>query len=184
MRHSRLRGTLWLLSTTFFVVSLFLFWQYRPGNKRDDLFDNLNKLSAIEPEKSLEPVQTRRRFTERDFVYVWEKRLRRPLVDPPPPPPPSKPAASSVAEEFKKAPKPPQITLAATWIEDDAKQSRAWVILPGGNRKMVMAGEALSEVSGIPVVTDIADRRIVMEWGGDQLIAEIPQNAQNLFELQ
>jgi len=171
---------LWFTASAMFLAAGFvighwvLMYRIEPANFDGQLIPNNS--GSLKPKVR----STASLLVEHDFIYVWNKPLRRPLVDVAPPvarEPVIVPAVNAIAA------KPlPEITLAATFMETDPASRRAWLILPGGVRRLVNVGQSLDELPGPPIIAQIEDRRVVIKWENTLVIKELPPDASRRFE--
>ena len=171
---------LWLAASAMFLATGFvidhwvLMYRIEPADFDGQFIPNVS--DSLKPKKR----STASLLGEKDFIYVWNKPLRRPLVDVPPPV--VKDAIVAPAVVAVTAKPLPEIKLAATFMETDPASRRAWLILPGGVRRLVNLGQTLNELPGPPMIEQIEDRRVVIKWENTLVIKELPPDASRRFE--
>lgn len=115
------------------------------------------------------PKSTGSELGEDDFKFVWNKRLRMPLVEQ---------AAVSEAKPTPVRQAPPrfvEFTLISTFIEEDQGKRRALIQLPGNSRRLVAVGQVLEDIEGTPEVDSIQDRQVTLRIGDQRVTREIPK---------
>lgn len=179
MPHYQIRILLWWLTAIFIICSAWVIEHFVVnGGLTVTNTSNSTEVGTTDiTQLASKPRVDRQKFSESDFIYVWGKRLRRPLEDLPPPKA-APPTPAVVAPPVKV----PEIAVAGTLIEDDLQARRAWLILPGNMRKLVTVGEILENVAGKPVVTGIEDRRVTLKLGDNEFIKELSADVSKPFE--
>jgi hypothetical protein len=182
MSYRNIRFLLWFLSVVFILGALWMidYFVINPSWANVDSIKQIGPVAADLPLSPQSVVRDRSKLLERDFQHVWEKRLRGPLEDPPPALPRKTPAHEPEVAVARQ--KQPDIVLAGTIIEPDVTACRAWIVLPGGVRKLVTVGQSLDELAGQPVVIAIEDGRVIFQWIDSVFIKEISADVTQLFK--